>query len=352
MGNEGSGEVRGSGSRAAPEGVLAMLRMPSVAAALGALFGLGLGIVLGRATVEGRSESALASAEAPLAVSSRAVSSRAEVPEQDEAEVSPADEYHVQLGRQLPEGKRGHGFERYRIEDRPVARLAGDESVVRFAVDANPGAYVLLAVVGLEGEKGALEAKLDGKPLAQWSLDSAWGAYSAQVPRDALSAREHVLSFQPKAAGGTVIGIDSIAVVPIGKHAAFGMGVEAIGRLVDGFSNREGKTVWSNGSQSSLGMALEPATGPYQLSVRAAALPAIAPLSVRCKVNGTDVGTADFTAKQAESHWSLPAGLLRAGVNRIDFLYPKTAKPADFDPKSGDKRQLALRFTRVELSPE
>jgi len=324
-----------------------MLRMPSVTAALGALFGLGLGIVLGRATVGIPSERALASTEAPLVMLPEGAS-----PEKDEPEASPADEYHAQLGRQLPEGKRGHGFERYRIEERPVARLGGDESVVRFALEANPGAYVLLTVVGVEGGKGTLEAKLDGKPLALWSLDSPWSVYSAALPREALSAREHELSFQQRAVGGAVIGVESIAVVPIGTRAAFGMGVEAIGHLIDGFSNREGKTVWSHGSQSSLGIALEPATGPYRLSVRAAAMSAIAPLSVRCKVNGTDVGVADFTAKQAESGWSLPSNLLRAGVNRIDFFYPKTAKPADFDPKSGDKRPLALRFTRVELSPE
>lgn len=347
MGDDGSGEMREGGARAAAERVWAMLRVPSVTAALGALFGLGLGIVLGRATVGVPSYGGLASAGAPLAVLPEAV-----LPEQDEREASPAGEYHSQLGRQLPEGKRGHGFERYRIDERLVARLAGDESVVRFAFDANPGAYVLLAVVGLEGEKGALEAKLDGKSLAQWSLDSVWSVYSAVVPRDALSAREHELSFQQRVTGGTVIGVDSIALVPIGTQAAFGMGVEAIGRLIDGFSNREGKTVWSNGSKSSLGIALEPAAGPYRLSVRAAAMPAIAPLSVRCKVNGVDVGTAEFTAKQAESRWSLPASLLRAGVNHIDFTYPKTAKPADFNPKSGDKRPLALRFARVELSPE
>ena len=81
-------------------------------------------------------------------------------------------------------------------------------------------------------------------------------------------------------------------------------------------------------------------------------MPTLAPLQVTVKVNGTDVGSKEFEPKAREARWSIPAGVLRAGLNQIELSYAKTARPVDYNPKSKDKRELALRYGKVALLPQ
>jgi hypothetical protein len=324
--------------------VAAMLRKPAIVAAIGAVFGLGMGIVIGRATV---SEPAAAARGGPQSKSEAAPTPAVE---EEEPEPQRSNEYRAQLGRRLPGGKGGHGFDKHRVGARPVARLAEKDGTIRFDLDANPGDYLLTAVIHLQGaQSGKLDAQLDGKPLAVWELEPGWQMYSARVSRDRLEQAEHSLRVQPALPTGGEVSIDTLAVFPVASDLNIGMGAEAVGLVIDGFSNLGGRSVWSVGPHAVVGVALAPAPGPYRLTVRGSAFEPLAPLSVRCKVNGKDVGSAEIGAKTADVVWPIDANVLRDGVNRIEFSFPKTAQPAALDPASKDKRELAMRFARLEL---
>lgn len=346
MGDEDPGDTRPMRG-AEPEGVdaAALLRKPAIIAAIGVVFGLGMGIIIGRATV---AEPATPPRGAPPSKSEAALTP---VVEEEEPEPQRSNEFRVQLGRRVPGGKGGHGFEKHRVGARPVARLAEKEGSIRFDLDAKASDYLLTTVIHLEGKPGKLEAQLDGKPLAVWELEPGWQMYSAKVSRDRLEQADHLLRVSPALPGGGEVSIDSLAAFPVASDLNIGMGSEAVGLVIDGFSNLGGRSVWSVGPLSVVGVALAPATGPYRLTVRGSAFEPIAPLPVSCKVNGKSVGAAELGAKVADVVWQIDANLLRDGVNRIEFAYPKTAQPAAIDPGSKDKRELAMRFARLELVP-
>jgi hypothetical protein len=326
-----------------------ILKRPGVSAAAGALLGLGLGIVLGRATVSVPNESAARLADRPAEAAPLTLAPKAREPE---PEPEKTNEYRVQLGRDTPRGKSGRGFERERWGTRQVARLAEKEAVLEFDIEKTSSNYMLTAIIGLEGGKRAtLDAKWDGQALGSWGLEPGWGMYGSPVPSALLEKEHHELALSHALPDGVKVSADSVAVYPVSDVAQFGMGPEAVGHLIDGFANIAGRRVWSYGPRSTIGVALDPAQKPYRLIVRGSALAALAPLTVSSKVNGTDVGAATFTAKVTEATWAVPAKALRSGINRIELTYSKTARPTDLDPTSKDNRPLAVRFANVELIP-
>jgi hypothetical protein len=147
------------------------------------------------------------------------------------------------------------------------------------------------------------------------------------------------------------VNVDSVALLPVADRIEVPIGPKAAGHLIDGFSKLEGRTVWSLGPRSKVGAVLAPKAVGYQLRVRGHALPAIAPLGVTAKVNGTALGAAAYTPKVGETTWDVPAQVLRAGVNEVEFSYPKTEQPAAYNPKSTDTRELAIRFYEIALTP-
>lgn len=346
MGDESPGEVRSTAGVDQGVDAAGLLRRPAIVAAIGAVLGLGLGIVIGRATVAAPAQPARG--EPP----SKSEGALTPVVEEEEPEPQRSNEYRVQLGRRVPGGKGGRGFEKHRIGARSVARLADKEGSIRFDLDAKASDYLLTAVIHLEGAKpGKLEAQLDGKPLDVWELEPGWQMYSTRLGQDRLEQPDHLLNVAPVLPGGGEVSIDSLAAFPVASDLDIGMGSEAVGLVIDGFSNLGGRSVWSVGPSSVVGVALAPAPRPYRLTVRGSAFAPIAPLSVSCKVNGKNVGSAEIGAKVSDVVWQLDANLLRDGVNRIEFAYPKTAQPAAIDPGSKDKRELAMRFARLELVP-
>jgi len=357
MADHDPGQARRAGASAEsgtePGSVGTWLHVPGITAAVGAIVGLGLGIIIGRATVSSVPES-----EPPLAL--RAATAGGEGVKKDgakpqkpqpEPEALPEDEDRVLVGRRLPEGKQGSGFERHRFGERPTAKLT-QASVLALDLQASSAEYALLAVLGLEGGKGSVVPQLDERPLGSWAIEPGWGIYSAPVPHDALGSSQHQLKLTPTVAGGAVVSVDAVALVPVGSEVSFSMGEESVGHLVEGFANRSGRSVWSLGARSVVGVALAPAAGPYSLTVRGSALPSLAPLKVDCKVNGKDIGSAQFERRGTGSRWAVPANVLRAGANRIEFSYAHTAVPSKLDPKSADNRELALRFTELSLIPQ
>jgi hypothetical protein len=121
--------------------------------------------------------------------------------------------------------------------------------------------------------------------------------------------------------------------------------------LLEGFSKPGGESAWSDGARSVLAIPLSPEPTDYRLTVRAGALSRLAPLTVTAKVNGTELGKAVFAKKVTENSWVVPVKSMKPGPNRVEFSYPETARPTEYNPNSQDKRLLALRFYSVALQP-
>jgi arylsulfatase len=66
--------------------------------------------------------------------------------------------------------------------------------------------------------------------------------------------------------------------------------------------------------------------------------------SVELRLNGTPVGRFALNDARHRYRIELEAAAQRVGDNRLRFVFAKTASPADADPKSLDRRQLAAAF--------
>jgi hypothetical protein len=378
-------EARGDGER---EGVSAMnevsamsarqrlalvgnsrLRRREVIAAASALVGLGIGVVVGRESIQGdvaASQRDKITADGSqgdriTTAEGRLAAARGEDAERETVDV-PVQEYRRQLGRRLP--KASQGFDQLSLPGRRVAQIVGKEATLPFEFEPVPGSpYALTAVFYVEsGKKVELMPELDGRPLSRATLGEGWTAYHSPVPKELLAERKHALTLKvdPSAASAkaekgaaqsVVVGVDSVAVAPVGKDISFDLGPRAIGSLIEGFSKPSKDSAWSEGGRSVIGVVLAPDPADYTLTVRAGALPRLAPLTVTAKINDSELGTAVFAKKATESSWSVPAKAMKPGLNRIEFSYPQTASPSEYNPTSKDKRRLALRFYRVALEP-
>lgn len=333
-----------AGGASSEGGVGPLLKNPAVVGGAGALLGLLLGVLVGRASV------GITGDDQPLV---RAEGHLAQRPENrsavDEAP-APTAEYRLHLGRKLPQGSKG--FTRGRIAKRPVAVLRGERATLRFDIAPSGSSYALTSIAVLDGAKaGKLEVELDGKPLGTSSLNEGWGIYANSLPAGSLSAGTHELTFRHESPGGGSVGVESIAIAPVAEEVELDMGVGASGAMIEGFSGPSRDAVWSNGLRSSLGILLSRAEGNYRLKVRGSAISKLAPLTVSARVNGRDLGTGLFQKKLSTAEWAIPANSLQAGVNRIEFSYPQTATPSEYNPNSRDNRPLALRFQQVTVQP-
>jgi hypothetical protein len=113
----------------------------------------------------------------------------------------------------------------------------------------------------------------------------------------------------------------------------------------------ERSAVWSEGSRSSLRLRLAPRDDPYELTIAARPLPAIAPLEVTVTVGGVAIGEMRFARGWQLRQLRIPAGRFVAGENAIDLRFGRTARPAAYDPASRDEREVALLLDRVTLVP-
>jgi hypothetical protein len=319
----------------------------AIAAGVGALTGLLIGILVGRATVGTGSE--------PVSTSQKALKekpAKAAKPPPDEP-LTPPDAYRADLGRHL--GKDSRGFDKEVIEKRPTARIVGTDATLHFPFKAPGGKnYALTAVVQLDGAStGKLQANLDGRPVGTWELSKGWGLYSSPVGGELLSADEHDVTFAPtNVSKDGAVRIDSVAVIPVEDELSFAVGAESRGHLIEGFSKTETRSVWSEGPRSIIGGVLAPLAGsPYKAIVRCSAYPPLEPIDVRLSVNGKDVGTASVTRRVRDASWAIPPNLLRSGPNLFTLEYPKTGQPAKFKPGSTDERELAVRIFSVDVVP-
>ena len=267
-----------------------------------------------------------------------------------------AGTYRLDLGGAPPTGTSASGWSPKRDEGRHVLQLAQAKAQLRFELTRAASDYMLTGVARVAGTKQvSLQPTLNGRSLEAWSLSSQWQMFASPVPTEALAPSKSQLDFAVDTDGEAIapgaVALGALALVPIGDRVSVPMGAETMGLLIDGFHPIEkGGLRWSKGKTSSWGAVLEPGPGPYRLIVRGAPFGPLAPIVVEARVNGKRMGAATFEGGFKDVGWSIPAGALVSGLNRVELSYSKTGKPSDHG-RSKDTRELSVRVARLELAP-
>jgi arylsulfatase A-like enzyme len=117
-------------------------------------------------------------------------------------------------------------------------------------------------------------------------------------------------------------------------------------RLTDGFHREAGGAeepfLWSKG-EAEVAFRWD-AVEPRVAILDAAPYRGVKEQSVEVRLNGTPVERFRMNDVRFRYRVALPTAAQRAGDNRLRFVFAATASPADADPKSLDRRQLAAAF--------
>jgi arylsulfatase len=124
-------------------------------------------------------------------------------------------------------------------------------------------------------------------------------------------------------------------------------------RLTDGFHREGGGSdepfLWSKG-EAEVAFQWE-AVVPRVAILDAAPYRGVREQSVEVRLNGTPVERFKLSDVRHRYRIGLPAAAQKPGDNRLLFVFAATASPADADPKSLDKRQLAAAFYTLVTGP-
>ena len=118
-------------------------------------------------------------------------------------------------------------------------------------------------------------------------------------------------------------------------------------RLSDGFHREAGgggndPFLWSKGESE---VAFQWAdVGPRLAILDATPYRGVKGQSVEVRLNGTPVAKLRLNDTRHRYRIALPAAAQRPGDNRLRFVFEKTATPAEVEPGSQDRRQLAAAF--------
>jgi arylsulfatase A-like enzyme len=117
-------------------------------------------------------------------------------------------------------------------------------------------------------------------------------------------------------------------------------------RLTDGFHREAGSAdepfLWSKG-EAEVAFVWD-AVEPRVAILDAAPYRGLSRQSVEVRLNDATVETFVLNDARHRYRISLPATAQKPGDNRLRFVFAATASPADVDPKSLDRRQLAAAF--------
>ena len=73
---------------------------------------------------------------------------------------------------------------------------------------------------------------------------------------------------------------------------------------------------------------------------------------VEVRLNGTPVADLDLADVRSRYYFPLPADAQCPGENRLGFVFARAASPAEIDPGSRDRRELAARFYSLTVGPD
>jgi arylsulfatase len=124
-------------------------------------------------------------------------------------------------------------------------------------------------------------------------------------------------------------------------------------RLTEGFHREAGGAeepfLWSKG-EAEVAFHWD-APLPRVAILDAAPFRGVASQSVEVRLNGTPVERFRLNDARHRYRIALPAAAQVAGDNRLRFVFDAAAAPADLDPKSLDRRQLAAAFYTLVTGP-
>jgi hypothetical protein len=241
------------------------------------------------------------------------------------------------------------------IAGRSALRIASSPASVTAKLNPLQNDYALALVArDLSADPSELGLKVNGASVGKATVLPEWQSHVSIVPRAQLHAGEN--SVELETAFANRVAVDRVVLTPTSNELFLDIGdASARPYIVDGFSGDEGgpgqNTSWSDAANSRLAVPLNPAAGAYRLSIRGGAFQAVTPLSVQLRINDQLVRSFEVTADFVTRDVVIPSGRLVRGVNLLEFRYSATAKPHASNPKSGDMRDLALRYDWIELTP-
>lgn len=205
---------------------------------------------------------------------------------------------------------------------------------------------------------------INGQRVHVGPLSASLQSYSIEIPEGALQAGRNRIELA-FARTAPAEGDDnrqlaalfrSIEIVPRQDDFSIDVAqVDARRYLVKGFnpSERAGDSsfAWSDGASSEVEGVIAWPRSPYVLTTVAEAVPLVRSQHTRVLVNDQLVGTLSFQPRWSTDRLVVPATVLRKGKNRIRFEYEGTVRPAAASRKLSDHRELAVRFSRIDLSP-
>jgi phosphatidylinositol glycan class B len=209
-----------------------------------------------------------------------------------------------------------------------------------------------------------LNVAINGERLLRVSMSPTLEYYSIDLPERGLRVGANRVEFQFGRVGRAGANdarelaalFRSIEIMP--KHDDFSIDValaDARSHLVRGFNGveKEGELTfaWSDGPVSEVEGTLAWPRSPYLLETLAEAIPLAASQSTRVFANEQLVGTLHFQKSWQAQRLLIPAAALAAGKNRLRFEYQTVVRPAALDRKLSDRRELAARFRRIQLTP-
>jgi hypothetical protein len=195
-------------------------------------------------------------------------------------------------------------------------------------------------------------------------LSSTFDRYSTDLPDGALrDGRNRIeFSFSQAAVAGAndprqlAALFRQIELRP--KHDDFSIDVaakESDKHLARGFNAAEREDdlpfVWSEGPVSEVVGTLAGPRSPYLLQMVAESLPLVPSQRTRVLVNDRLVGTISMPKTWDERRILVPTSALHKGENRIRFEYEAAVRPSAINRRLRDRRELAVRFRRIDLAP-
>lgn len=237
---------------------------------------------------------------------------------------------------------------------------------LRLAVPGAPGegAAVGLALRGVAGRAGPLEARVDGRTVGAATLPE--GAFAADIvfdaPLDEGTAVDLVaLSGPPRGAPEDTDGAGRVAALSEVRFVlarevlprldagvtAFGAGAGGVALLAEGWAAPEAGHVWSVARRAALAFSARTGAARLVLTVRGNPF-ADADQTLTLTLNGTVLHAAPLAPDAAAQTVTLvPGAAWRRGANRLELAVSALAQPP------GDPRTLGLALEELALeAPE
>ncbi len=250
---------------------------------------------------------------------------------------------------------------RVQIDGRNVAVMSGSAARVIVTAPLLGQDQMLSIVAKTVGTKfmDAVDVTVSAGDLelGTLALEPRWKLYALALPATAIGEQPLALSLTLSGdSAEAAVAVDQLRIGPMSKRADVILRTaDGRARLLNGFHPVEGPGcdepwAWSQGLASTVAVLLAPAAGPYQLRVHASAYGKLSPLELEVRLNGKPAGNV-VLSKLGEEVLEVPEGLLTAGVNTIEFVYPRSAKPVDVEDGATDTRDLAMRLFAVAIAP-